>query len=424
MTTFTEGRRAAGFIISEANGSLSRDNGIVKAGEVLQAGEIVALDGSELVAWTDGDAAGIMLYPVNASSQAMPGAYLARQAEVNAELLIYPDDVEEADALAALAERGIIAHAANIGAGGGGGDLPEWVPDGAVVFSDFAAGNHWAGNAVVSLGDLWEENLDWSVWNPALVTASGITADPTDSAPTMVRTYSAPILAGDLYFCITSHIDADGRFELAASELPGGNGLLHREIDPRSTTDTASCRVEDFADLSETISPPPPLAYPHLAAVMAVTSETVRLAMNYSTIREYSVDTVGGALTDICLGIVGSDGSTLLTATFYSGVPSDETMRTLSLVGVPAAPSNVTPPEILDVTTDAVLLNPGVWGGNPLPSDTFDYQWFADGVEIPGETNTYYTYQPGDTGKSIKVRETATSVVGSASIDSNTITAP
>lgn len=121
MTTFTEGPRAGGFIISEANGSLSRDNGTVKAGEVLSAGEIVAFDGDELVAWTDGEAAGVMLYRVNASAQATPAAYLARQAEVNAELLVYPDDVEEADALAALASLGIVGHVANIGAGGGGG---------------------------------------------------------------------------------------------------------------------------------------------------------------------------------------------------------------------------------------------------------------------------------------------------------------
>lgn len=123
MTTFTEGSRAGGFIISEANGSLSRDNGTVKAGEALSAGEIVAFDGDELVAWTSGDAAGIMLYSVDASTHAMPAAYLARLAEVNAELLIYPDDVEEADALAALAERGIVAHATNEGAGGGADDV-------------------------------------------------------------------------------------------------------------------------------------------------------------------------------------------------------------------------------------------------------------------------------------------------------------
>lgn len=123
MTTFTEGRHAAGFIISEANGSLSRDNGTVKAGEVLSAGEIIAFDGDELVAWTSGGAAGVMLYRVDASAQGTPAAFLARQAEVNAELLVYPDDVEEADALAALAERGIVARAANIG--GGGDEPPE-----------------------------------------------------------------------------------------------------------------------------------------------------------------------------------------------------------------------------------------------------------------------------------------------------------
>jgi hypothetical protein len=308
----------------------------------------------------------------------------------------------------------------NIGAGGGGG-APEWVPANAVVHSDFAAGNHWAGNAVVMLGDLWEENLDWSAFDPALVTASGLTNHPNDAAPTMNRTYSAPLLAGDFYCLTTATIDVNASFEMAASELPGYT--LHRELDPSATTGTVGGNVQDFADLSEDM-PSPPVAYPNLGAVMAVTAGTIRTAINYSAVNEYSVDTIGDPLTDLEIGILGSDNSAIITVTYYAGVPSDATMRTLSLVGTPTAPSNLTVPVIQDFGTEVDVMEAGTWEANPHPEDNLTYQWYRDGVAIDGETNSYHAYVPEDSGASMKVRETATNAVGSASVDSNTITAP
>lgn len=99
MTTLTEGRRAVEFILSEANGTRSRENGVAKQGEVLKAGTVVEFDGTKLVACsgirdTAGDlvtpAAGIVLHRVDATAADAPVAYLARDAEVKEPYLTYP----------------------------------------------------------------------------------------------------------------------------------------------------------------------------------------------------------------------------------------------------------------------------------------------------------------------------------------------
>ncbi|TIX64126.1 MAG: head decoration protein, partial [Mesorhizobium sp.] len=93
MTTFTEGAHACEFILSEASGSRSRENGTLLSGEdlaagtVLQdngAGKLIAFDGDTL---TDGsladEAVGILLYPGDATAGDLAVSYLARDAEVN-----------------------------------------------------------------------------------------------------------------------------------------------------------------------------------------------------------------------------------------------------------------------------------------------------------------------------------------------------
>lgn len=127
MTVFTEGRHTAEFILSEANGQRSRENGIVASGQNLAAGAVVMLSGGRLVAHdgtldTGGDVvtpvAGILLAPVNASASGTnahtPAAYIARDAEVNGNLLTYPTEStaggEAAACNASLATLGIIVR--------------------------------------------------------------------------------------------------------------------------------------------------------------------------------------------------------------------------------------------------------------------------------------------------------------------------
>lgn len=122
-TTLTESARNAGFILSEANGNRSRENGTVASGQNLAAGTVLMDNGAGLLtaltaAGTagdlDGDAVGILLNAVDASDDDVEGAYIARDAEVNGNSLTYPTEStaggEKAATIASLAMLGIIVR--------------------------------------------------------------------------------------------------------------------------------------------------------------------------------------------------------------------------------------------------------------------------------------------------------------------------
>ena len=109
---FTSAAMNTWFILSEANGQRSRENGTLKEGENLVAGTVLAADGAELVAYVDGDeAVGILLYNVDATDAAQAVSYIARDAEVNLKLLQY-GQAEEPSAGATEADEVVAALAA------------------------------------------------------------------------------------------------------------------------------------------------------------------------------------------------------------------------------------------------------------------------------------------------------------------------
>lgn len=122
MSTITEGRHTGEFLLSEANGSLSRESRTLKSGEKVVDGQLVSLNGGKLVA-TPGDldtegaletaVEGIVLGDhdasatgTNADIKGVP--YIARLAEVRDAYLVYPDETTEggqkAAAVSALAD--------------------------------------------------------------------------------------------------------------------------------------------------------------------------------------------------------------------------------------------------------------------------------------------------------------------------------
>lgn len=121
MTTLTEGMHAGGFIVSESNGTRSRVTATLESGQNLDAGTVLGVvtasgkytqfdqdgaDGSE-------SAAGILVYPVDATGGDTACAAIVRDAEVNAAELVWPSDIEPGEkttALAQLAALGIIAR--------------------------------------------------------------------------------------------------------------------------------------------------------------------------------------------------------------------------------------------------------------------------------------------------------------------------
>jgi hypothetical protein len=123
MTVKIETSHAAEFIMSEASRSRSRENGILITGQNLAVGTVVELSGAKLTALTGalntaGDlvtaAVGILIYAADATDADVPVAYIARDAEVNQKLLVFPTEStaggEEAATIASLAALGIIVR--------------------------------------------------------------------------------------------------------------------------------------------------------------------------------------------------------------------------------------------------------------------------------------------------------------------------
>lgn len=126
MTTLTEGRHTAEFILSEGNGNVSRDNvtleggftdaGVIKAGTVLgkltSGGHYVispnsGADGSQT-------AVAILIDNVDVTDADVVAAVIARNAEVNGDCLEFDSTVDDADKKATkatqLAAVGIIVR--------------------------------------------------------------------------------------------------------------------------------------------------------------------------------------------------------------------------------------------------------------------------------------------------------------------------
>lgn len=121
MPAITEGRHTAEYILSEANGHLSRDSVTILSGQVLKPGDVLgkvtasgkfkaltpgASDGSEV-------AAAIAYAAVDATGGDRPGVVTARSSEVNGPSLGWPVGISGPNkiaAIAALAVPGIIVR--------------------------------------------------------------------------------------------------------------------------------------------------------------------------------------------------------------------------------------------------------------------------------------------------------------------------
>lgn len=117
----TEKNHTGGFIVSLANGNRSIDNGTLASGQNLTAGTILGTitTGGKLTQHAPGasdgsqNASGVLLASVDATSADMAAAYVARDAEVNTNELIWPDGItgpQKTTALGKLAALGIMVR--------------------------------------------------------------------------------------------------------------------------------------------------------------------------------------------------------------------------------------------------------------------------------------------------------------------------
>jgi hypothetical protein len=109
MTTLTQGARACEFILSEANGQRSRENGT--AGATLKPGEVVKVSTGKLVSYDgSGTVAGIVMYDCVLDDEV---AYFARDGEVKGDYLTSTEQTDgtiDTGATTGLADLGIIVR--------------------------------------------------------------------------------------------------------------------------------------------------------------------------------------------------------------------------------------------------------------------------------------------------------------------------
>lgn len=124
MTPKTEGQHTGEYLVSEGNGAISREEGILKSGETVVDGQALQMSSTKLVAAAgtldtegalDSDVVGIAYGDYDASAGDVSGVvYIARLAEVKDELLTYPTETteggEKAAVVASLAKLFIITR--------------------------------------------------------------------------------------------------------------------------------------------------------------------------------------------------------------------------------------------------------------------------------------------------------------------------
>lgn len=108
MTTFTEGRHPAEFILNEAPGHGSRDNILIATSQTIEPGAIIVYGASGWVAYEVGDTPatpagiGIAIYGVTTTSATEKVAAITRDAEVNGNMIAWLSGMSQ-DQMAAAA---------------------------------------------------------------------------------------------------------------------------------------------------------------------------------------------------------------------------------------------------------------------------------------------------------------------------------
>ncbi len=111
MPTFgSEGTHAGEFIISEANGSRSRESGTLTSGENLVAGAVLGIVANKYVEYDNAASSGaetavaILFDAVDATDDDADCVVLVRDAEVNASELIYEATQDQASIDASIVD--------------------------------------------------------------------------------------------------------------------------------------------------------------------------------------------------------------------------------------------------------------------------------------------------------------------------------
>ena len=111
VDALAEGPHAGGFIVSEASGHRSRDEGILTDAEgLLEAGAVMDLETGEWVEHVPatGVAAGILIWSADSTAEAKPIAVMVRDAEVNGSEIVWPTGISAPNIALAVAELALV----------------------------------------------------------------------------------------------------------------------------------------------------------------------------------------------------------------------------------------------------------------------------------------------------------------------------
>jgi hypothetical protein len=110
----TEGQHTGEYLISEGNGSISREVANINTGATVVDGQLIQLTGGNIAPLTNGTLAGIAYGGGTATLQRPKRIpYIARLAEVKYELLTFPEGSNKSELIASLATLGIIVRASD-----------------------------------------------------------------------------------------------------------------------------------------------------------------------------------------------------------------------------------------------------------------------------------------------------------------------
>lgn len=128
----------------------------------------------------------------------------------------------------------------------------------------------------------------------------------------------------------------------------------------------------------------------------------------------------GATLSSYLTAFPADNGASItcrVTASNASGTAQVLTANTIALPTWTAPVNTAVPSLTRTAGTLAIAASVGLWTGSPAP--TFSYQWFRNGVAIPGATAPTFTAAlTADSGASITCQVTASNAAGSAAATS------
>jgi hypothetical protein len=302
---------------------------------------------------------------------------------------------------------------------------PDWVPEGAIVASDFVNGRYWRSDiGPCGLEDVWEAGAGYNgAWDPSMVIPDlGLIGskmpqavpevlailDPGGSGFTMVMDGRLAQGAGSAADCQFGAIFTESGY----SNEWGGLAVVCSAANPQETT--LNCGDYDGPVWTLGVPGVPFLGRHRIASSIRAEDVAVSLdglATLTRTRAEFSFEPKSDPSWDmLVLACFDHDDAVgyVESVVFH---PHRNASELNALSALTPAPANIVPPSILGAARVGTVLTAtvGSWTHSPT---SYSYQWRAGGIDIPGANSSTYLLTPAETGSAVTVAVTATNPGG------------